>query len=66
MVSLFIVPDDETKRKIKVEIKPVHANGTATPSFDELTSVIGKLELAPPPVAVSCPLPLCALNHRSL
>lgn len=45
--------DDESKRKIKVEIKPVRANGAATPSFDELSSVIGKLELAPPPVAVS-------------
>jgi hypothetical protein len=44
--------DDESKRKIKVEIKPVRANGAATPSFDELSSVIGKLELAPPPIVV--------------
>ena len=48
----FAFLDDESKRKIKVEIKPVRANGAATPSFDELSSVIGKLELAPPPIVV--------------
>jgi len=38
--------------KLKVEIKPVRTNGAATPSFDELSSVIGRLELAPPPTVV--------------
>ena len=51
--TFFFISDDESKRKIKVEIKPVRANGAATPSFDELSSVIGKLELAPPPIVVT-------------
>jgi hypothetical protein len=44
------VGDGENKFYI---YRPVRANGAATPSFDELSSVIGKLELAPPPVSVS-------------
>lgn len=53
-VMIFIkhCSDEESRVKLKVEIKPIRTNGAATPSFDELSTVIGKLELAPPPTAV--------------
>ncbi len=46
------LPDDEAKRKIKVEIKPV-SNGGGAPisaSVDELQKAVGGLELLPQPV----------------
>lgn len=53
---LLAISDDETtKRKIKVEIKPI-ANGGApiSASVDELRSAVGAIELLnPPPVVVS-------------
>ncbi|XP_040580301.1 F-BAR domain only protein 2 isoform X3 [Lepeophtheirus salmonis] len=42
--------DDETKHKIKVEIKPVsNSNPPISASVDELRSAIGTLDIAPPP-----------------
>ena len=50
--TMSTFPDDDTKKKIKVEIKPVQANGNPpiSASVDELRSAIGGLELLPNPV----------------
>ncbi|XP_040580305.1 F-BAR domain only protein 2 isoform X14 [Lepeophtheirus salmonis] len=54
--------DDETKHKIKVEIKPVsNSNPPISASVDELRSAIGTLDIAPPPFKLR---PASALNER--
>eukprot|EP00096_Caligus_rogercresseyi_P009721 TRINITY_DN3351_c0_g1_i2.p1 TRINITY_DN3351_c0_g1~~TRINITY_DN3351_c0_g1_i2.p1 ORF type:complete len:1174 (-),score=464.11 TRINITY_DN3351_c0_g1_i2:400-3921(-) len=54
--------DDETKHKIKVEIKPVsNSNPPISASVDELRSAIGTLDIAPPPFKCR---PASALNER--
>ncbi len=46
--------DETTRRKIKVEIKPVTSNGggKSVASVDELRSVVTGLELPPPPISL--------------
>ncbi len=66
-VPLFLPPDDEaTKKKIRVEIKPVVPNGSGGGggkgggasgtggSVDELQKAVGGLELMPMPVSAIC------------
>lgn len=44
--------DDETKRKIKINIKPINGEGDKRKSatVDELQKAVGGLELVPPPL----------------
>ena len=55
-ITLIWFSDDDTKKKIKVEIKPL-ANGPgggsgagAGSNVDELQRAVGGLELVPPPL----------------
>lgn len=54
---LIHIPDDESKRKIKVAIRPLSPNGNVSGTVDDIKNSVSQLRLSPTAALVSSPSP---------
>lgn len=54
---LIHIPDDESKRKIKVAIRPLSPNGNVSGTVDDIKNSVSQLRLSPTAALVSAPSP---------